>query len=95
VPTGQVSEWDRQNIEAAEAHQAEFERRKLRDPEQLPDIADSSFVLHWDLLRTLKKHSSNTATMSSSPSLHCMRAMAASSKSQKSCGGAMEKHSEI
>jgi hypothetical protein len=43
-----VSEWDRKNIERAEAHQAEFKRRKLRDASQLPDISESSFVLHWD-----------------------------------------------
>jgi hypothetical protein len=33
-----VSEWDRKQIEAAEARHAEFERRKLREPSQLPDI---------------------------------------------------------
>lgn len=43
-----VSEWDRKNIERAEARQVEFARRKLREPSQLPEIADPSFVLHWD-----------------------------------------------
>jgi hypothetical protein len=43
-----VSEWDRKNIEAAEARQVEFERRKLREPSQLPDIHEPSFTLHWD-----------------------------------------------
>lgn len=43
-----VSEWDRRNIEAAEAHRAEFERRKLREPSQLPDISESGFTLSWD-----------------------------------------------
>ena len=43
-----VSEWDRKNIEAAEARQVAFERRKLREPSQLPDIPEDSFILHWD-----------------------------------------------
>lgn len=57
-----VSEWDRKNIEAAEAREAEFERRKLRGPSQLPDIAEPSFVHHWDFAddgsrrETLIKH---------------------------------------
>ena len=57
-----VSEWDRKNIEAAEAREADFERRKLREPSQLPDIAEPSFVLHWDFAddgsgrETLIKH---------------------------------------
>lgn len=57
-----VSEWDRRNIEAAEARQAEFTRRKLREPAQLPDIPDPSFILHWDFAddgsrkETLIKH---------------------------------------
>jgi hypothetical protein len=60
-----VSEWDRRNIEAAEAHRAEFERRKLREPAQLPDITGASFVLHWDFAddgsrkETLIKHGDN------------------------------------
>jgi hypothetical protein len=45
-----VSEWDRKNIEAAEAFQAEFKRRKLREPAQLPDIAEPSFTLSWDFV---------------------------------------------
>jgi len=45
-----VSEWDRKNIEAAEAFQAEFKRRKLREPAQLPDIAEPSFILSWDFV---------------------------------------------
>ena len=45
-----VSEWDRRNIEAAEAHQAEFALRKLRDHSQLPEIGEASFVLHWDFV---------------------------------------------
>jgi hypothetical protein len=45
-----VSEWDRKNIEAAEARQAEFERRKLREPAQIPDIAEPSFTLSWDFI---------------------------------------------
>jgi hypothetical protein len=57
-----VSEWDRKNIEAAEAFQAEFKRRKLREPAQLPDIAETSFTLSWDFAvegshqETLIKH---------------------------------------
>jgi hypothetical protein len=60
-----VSEWDRKNIEAAEARQAEFERRKLRAPAQLPGIAEPSFILHWDFAddqsrkETLIKHGDN------------------------------------
>ena len=60
-----VSEWDRRNIEAAEAHRAEFERLKLREPAQLPDITGVSFVLHWDFTddgsrkKTLIKHGDN------------------------------------
>ena len=59
-----VSEWDRRNIEAAEAHQAEFARRKLREPAQLPDIPEPSFILHWDFANdsrkeTLIKHGEN------------------------------------
>jgi hypothetical protein len=45
-----VSEWDRKNIERAEAHQAEFKRRKLRDASQLPGIAEPSFTLSWDFV---------------------------------------------
>jgi hypothetical protein len=57
-----VSEWDRKNIEAAEAHRAEFAGRKLREPAQLPEINEPSFVLHWDFAddgshrETLIKH---------------------------------------
>jgi hypothetical protein len=57
-----VSEWDRKNIEAAEAFQAEFKRRKLREPSQLPDISEPSFTLSWDFVdhgshrETLIKH---------------------------------------
>ena len=57
-----VSEWDRKNIEAAEAFQVEFKRRKLREPVQLPDIAEPSFTLSWDFAaeashqETLIKH---------------------------------------
>jgi hypothetical protein len=57
-----VSEWDRKNIEAAEAFQVEFKRRKLREPAQLPDIAEPSFTLSWDFAaeashqETLIKH---------------------------------------
>jgi hypothetical protein len=60
-----VSEWDRKNIEAAEAFHAEFDRRKLREPSQLPAIAETSFVLHWDIAdhglhkETLIKHGDN------------------------------------
>jgi hypothetical protein len=60
-----VSEWDRKNIEAAEARQADFERRKLREPSQLPDIPEPSFVFHWDFAddgsrrETLIKHGDN------------------------------------
>ena len=60
-----VSEWDRRNIEAAEARHADFARRKLREPSQLPDIADPSFILHWDFAddgsrrETLIKHGDN------------------------------------
>jgi hypothetical protein len=43
-----VSEWDRKNIEAAEAFQAEFKRRKLREPAQLRDIPEPSFTVSWD-----------------------------------------------
>src|SRR5438034_3417494 len=45
-----VSEWDRKNIEAAEAFRAEFTRRKLREPSQLPDITEPSFTLSWDFV---------------------------------------------
>ena len=57
-----VSEWDRKNIEAAEARQADFTRRKLREPSQLPQITEPSFVLYWDFAdngsrkETLIKH---------------------------------------
>jgi hypothetical protein len=60
-----VSEWDRRNIEAGEARQAEFARRKLCEPAQLPDVAEPSFVLHWDFAddgsgrETLIKHGDN------------------------------------
>jgi hypothetical protein len=43
-----VSEWDRKNIEAAQAFRAEFKGRKLREPSQLPDIHEPSFTLSWD-----------------------------------------------
>jgi hypothetical protein len=43
-----VSEWDRKNIEAAEAFQAEFKQRKLRESSQLPDIHEPGFTLSWD-----------------------------------------------
>jgi hypothetical protein len=42
-----VSEWDCKNIEAAEVFRADFARRKLRDPTQLPDINEPSFALTW------------------------------------------------
>jgi len=45
-----VSEWDRKNIAAAEAFQTEFKRRKLREPAQLPAIAEPSFTLSWDFV---------------------------------------------
>ena len=57
-----VSEWDRRLIEAAEARHADFARRKLREPSQLPDIAEPSFVLDWEFAdgasapETLIKH---------------------------------------
>jgi hypothetical protein len=57
-----VSEWDRKNIEAAGAFRAEFKRRKLREPSQLPDILEPSFTLSWDFAdegshrETLIKH---------------------------------------
>jgi hypothetical protein len=60
-----VSEWDRKQIEAAEARHADFARRKPREPSQLPDIPDPSFILHWDLSddgsrrETLIKHGDN------------------------------------
>ena len=60
-----VSEWDRKQIEAAEARHAEFERRKLREPSQLPDIHEPSLTLHWDFSddgsrrETLIKHGDN------------------------------------
>ena len=60
-----VSEWDRKNIEAADAREADFERRKLREPSQLPDIPERSFVLHWEFAddgsrrETLIKHGDN------------------------------------
>lgn len=60
-----VSEWDRKNIETAEAFHAEFDRRKLREPAQLPDITEPSFILYWDLAdydshrETLIKHGDN------------------------------------
>lgn len=60
-----VSEWDRKNIEAAEKRQADFARRKLREPSQLPDIHELSFTLHWDFSddgsrrETLIKHGDN------------------------------------
>jgi len=43
-----VSPLDREQIERAEAFQTKFARRKLREPAQLPDIAEPSFILHWD-----------------------------------------------
>ena len=57
-----VSEWDRKNIEKAEAFRADFAHRKLREPAQLPDAA---FSLHWDFANdgssreTLIKHGDN------------------------------------
>ena len=60
-----VSEWDRKNIEAAEAFHAQFAHRKLREPSQLPDITELSFTLHWDFAadgshrETLIKHGDN------------------------------------
>jgi hypothetical protein len=45
-----VSEWDRKNIEAAEAFRAEVARRKLREPAQLPDIPEPNFTLAWDFV---------------------------------------------
>lgn len=60
-----VSEWDRKNIEAAETRQADFARRKLCEPSQLPEIAEPSFVLYWDFAddgsrrETLIKHGDN------------------------------------
>ena len=60
-----VSEWDRRNIEAAEARHADFASRKLREPAQLPAVAEPSFILHWDfadddsLKETLIKHCDN------------------------------------
>ena len=60
-----VSEWDRKNIEKAEAFRADFARRKLREATQLPDIAEPSFILHWDFAdygssrETLIKHDDN------------------------------------
>jgi hypothetical protein len=45
-----VSEWDRKQIEAAEARHTDFARRKLREPTQLPDISEPSFTLSWDFV---------------------------------------------
>lgn len=56
---------DREQIERAEAFHAEFEHRKLREPAQLPDIAEPSFILYWDFAddgsrrETLIKHRDN------------------------------------
>ena len=36
--------------EPNDAFVTEFSRRKLRDPSQLPDIAEESFTLHWDFV---------------------------------------------
>ena len=60
-----VSEWDRKLIEAAERRQINFARGKLREPSQLPDIPEDSFILHWDFAHdgssgeTLIKHGDN------------------------------------
>lgn len=60
-----VAEWDRRNIKAAEARQADFARQKVREPAQLPDISDASFILQWDFVddgsrrETLIKHGGN------------------------------------
>jgi hypothetical protein len=57
-----LSEFDRKHIEAAEAFRADFARRKLREPAQLPDINEPSFALIWDFIdngahrETLIKH---------------------------------------
>jgi hypothetical protein len=45
-----LSHEERINIEEIESYRAEFLRRKLRDASQLPDIAEHSFVLHWDFV---------------------------------------------
>lgn len=60
-----VSEWDRKEIEAAEARHADFARRKLREPAQLPAVAGPSFIFQWDFAdngsrkETLIKHGDN------------------------------------
>jgi hypothetical protein len=60
-----VAEWDRKNIEAAEAFRAAFERRKLRRLSELPDIPEPSFTRSWDFAdkrshrETLIRHGGN------------------------------------
>jgi hypothetical protein len=89
APIGtRFSEWDRKNIEAAEAFQAEFKRRKLREPAQLPDIAEPSFTLSWEFVdegshkETVIK--CGDKSISAEPAYG--KAMSGSSKSPKSCG---------
>lgn len=43
-----LSEEDKRAVEAFEAHLQEFERRKLRSPDQLPDLQGESLVVVWD-----------------------------------------------
>jgi hypothetical protein len=56
-----LSASDRSFLQRIEAFQADFERHKLKDPSQLPEISDPSFVLEWDTPgeegQTVIKHS--------------------------------------
>ena len=44
-----LSESERKSVEASERHYEEFNRRKLREPSQLPDIQEPSFTLIWEI----------------------------------------------
>src|SRR5579863_7078654 len=60
-----VSDADRKAVEGIENLISDYDRRKLRDASQLPDIASEGFVLDWDCVKgdgfrseTLIKHGS-------------------------------------
>ena len=45
---GKLPDGERKHIEFIEQFRADFQRRKLRNPEQLPPIELEAFVLDWD-----------------------------------------------
>lgn len=44
-----LSDLDKKQVERIEAFQEEFKRRKLKTPDQLPDVAYPSMILIWDM----------------------------------------------